>query len=947
MARFVHDNSLLADYVRTRSREAFGRLVERYVDLVYAAARRQVHRVDLADDVTQAVFIIFAKKAAGLSAGSLAGWFFNTTRYCAANANRTERRRERHERRAARQEVHMPADEAETSELAGQLQKMLDTALAHLPGRDREVVLLRYLQNREFADVSALLGISEGAARKRLTRAIERLRRYFASQGSTVAPALMAGALDSAARHLAPAHLAATVTATAVGQASAGAIAASLVTKTVHAMAWAKAKVAAVVLIGSTLVISGGTMVVKTVLAQETARPAAALASQPVAASEKVFATTFADGMRVELLGIGPNPSTGKSWWRADGSALAVAPYDHLGAKAFPSAGEQAYEFAARITNRPQEPIAWEWDIGGRGGGAGGTGSTADGHSAPDNAAVAKALPAGKPTTVRLRIAAGPWRTRAESEGGGMTSAQEAGNAVSIAPVVDTRDGAFVSISDTYVELDSQVIVIDVNGRTVRSGGSSTGSSGRLRLKTATFPRTRAQIKQVQFQTRPFDRWVEFANVSLTPGTTTRVVVQSSDTATPNLQARFANGSSVEIVAIGADGGVAWWRPDGSPFTDPLPPFDKFDGHQPGAGEAAYLVAARWNNRAADEVRSWGFPGCLGIGIPTGGRGVLAGEAELVRVIIAKSDTTTKYRAGVASGGWIPLASIGPEANASARSPGGAPVWFSAPTYAGGDVTLRVIDTMRKSGMRDVQRRLVAVDAQGIDHEADAIDWTSNVGNSATTFRIRGIARDDVTAFRFDTRDFEHVEFRDLPLATGRSNATLTRTADERLSEVRELPILSNATPREVLVNLDDGVVSDCADLLPTATLRQPKLPAFSPAEQKTLREHNAGLFINAGPNDFMVIGLETKAIDDAGAGRDDFVDTATADATFNAVATLDPLQASGFSPFAKLTAAGGRQGFYFRTRSGSIGVMQLVSTSPETPMKDLKLRYRVLMPTR
>src|SRR4051812_26771743 len=91
------DDGLLAEYARSRSSDAFGQLVTRYVGMVHAAALRQtVGDAHLAEDVTQAVFIILSERARSIPAGSvLAGWLLLTTRYVARNATRREQRLKR------------------------------------------------------------------------------------------------------------------------------------------------------------------------------------------------------------------------------------------------------------------------------------------------------------------------------------------------------------------------------------------------------------------------------------------------------------------------------------------------------------------------------------------------------------------------------------------------------------------------------------------------------------------------------------------------------------------------------------------------------------------------------------------------------------------------------------------------------------------------------------
>src|SRR5688572_13456946 len=96
------DRELLSRYAKTRDEDAFAQIVRRHVDMVYASALRQVRDSHLAEDVTQAVFILLTQKASSIGSNVvLAGWLYHAARMTAQNARRVRERRERIERKAS------------------------------------------------------------------------------------------------------------------------------------------------------------------------------------------------------------------------------------------------------------------------------------------------------------------------------------------------------------------------------------------------------------------------------------------------------------------------------------------------------------------------------------------------------------------------------------------------------------------------------------------------------------------------------------------------------------------------------------------------------------------------------------------------------------------------------------------------------------------------------
>ena len=207
----ISDGELLRRYTETASEEAFGELVRRHLDLVYSAALRQVNQDSyLAQDVAQMVFSDLARKAGQLTTRkALAGWLFTSAHYAAAKAVRSEQRRQTHEQEAhAMQELlRNTGPDLDWAKLC----PVLDAAMQELSETDREVILLRYFQNRPHAEIGQQIGLGENAARMRVERALEKLRAGLSRHGVTTAAGL-AGVLSANAVGAAPAGLITTIT---------------------------------------------------------------------------------------------------------------------------------------------------------------------------------------------------------------------------------------------------------------------------------------------------------------------------------------------------------------------------------------------------------------------------------------------------------------------------------------------------------------------------------------------------------------------------------------------------------------------------------------------------------------------------------------------------------------------------------------------------------------
>ncbi len=203
----MSDLELLQRYVHEDDRQALATLVRRHTDWVYSAALRQVRDPHLAEDVTQAVFLALVQKAGRLSRGVvLPAWLLAVTRCSAAMARRSEARRRRHERCAA--EMAQDADGPMTETQWQAIAPMLDELVEKLRAKDRQAILLRFYQRKSLAETAAEIGISEEAAKKRVARAVEKLRIMFRRRGIALSTALNAALLTNTTQG-APAGLAA------------------------------------------------------------------------------------------------------------------------------------------------------------------------------------------------------------------------------------------------------------------------------------------------------------------------------------------------------------------------------------------------------------------------------------------------------------------------------------------------------------------------------------------------------------------------------------------------------------------------------------------------------------------------------------------------------------------------------------------------------------------
>ena len=256
------DIQLLSRYAKDSSEQAFGELVARHVNLVYSTALRIVGGDQhAACDVAQSVFTDLARKAVPLcnrvkdeaiaqqsNGQSLTGWLYTSTRFAAAKSVRADQIRRKHEQKACVMNT-LGANEPDSPDWT-ELRPVIDEALGTLDGRDRDALLFRFFEGEDLRAVGIALGLSEDAARMRISRALDKLREVLVKRGVTTTAGALSVTLATHTVQAAPVGLTAAITAASIG---AVALTSSTPTIVLQFMASLKSKIAFAALLAASV----------------------------------------------------------------------------------------------------------------------------------------------------------------------------------------------------------------------------------------------------------------------------------------------------------------------------------------------------------------------------------------------------------------------------------------------------------------------------------------------------------------------------------------------------------------------------------------------------------------------------------------------------------------------------------------------------------------------
>ncbi|MFI5378011.1 MAG: sigma-70 family RNA polymerase sigma factor [Tepidisphaerales bacterium] len=176
------DRALLQRYIDTGSEEAFSQIVYRHADWIYHTCRRGLHDAHLAEDAAQAVFLLLSRKADSIKPTThLGGWLFQACRYVVADLRKNRARYQRRQDLAhdlTAQRLSSAGRGGVSTDPA--LSAAVDAGIAGLRESDRQTILMHFYEGLTLRQLAAQLGITREGAKKRVMRALARLRKRLA-----------------------------------------------------------------------------------------------------------------------------------------------------------------------------------------------------------------------------------------------------------------------------------------------------------------------------------------------------------------------------------------------------------------------------------------------------------------------------------------------------------------------------------------------------------------------------------------------------------------------------------------------------------------------------------------------------------------------------------------------------------------------------------------------
>lgn len=247
------DGELLDQFLERHDEAAFESLVRRHGPMVLRVGRRVLSNAHDAEDVFQATFLTLASRAATIrKRRSVACWLYGVANRIAMKARRDGARRVAASAKSSRRD--QPGDPL--ADLTGrELCGVLDEELSRLPTQCQAALVLCHLEGKTQDEAAAQLGLSLATLKRRLERGRQMLERRLVRRGFTLSAVLAAGTLASgtASATVPIGLIGPTVKAgslLAAGRVTEGAVSAKvagMAEGAIHALSWAKFKIAGLI----------------------------------------------------------------------------------------------------------------------------------------------------------------------------------------------------------------------------------------------------------------------------------------------------------------------------------------------------------------------------------------------------------------------------------------------------------------------------------------------------------------------------------------------------------------------------------------------------------------------------------------------------------------------------------------------------------------------------
>lgn len=236
----------------------------------------------------------------------------------------------------------------------------------------------------------------------------------------------------------------------------------------------------------------------------------------------------LSNGVSVEIVGINENPSSGSLWWQIDGDPLNSDLHTNVQALSV-NPGDIAREIVVKVnpvTHGSSEPATVQWFLDH------GSVSYSGSSNLPGSETVATELPNTNGSgAIRARIAAGPWQTLATAEGTGQTAEGGPGGQFLFSAVYQDRGktNIVVGMMGKITREDVRLVAIDYSGRETVAEFGNMVSNGAGTMSQYSIVLAPHLIRQWRLESRPFNQWIEFRNISLHRGQKTDPKISTSD----------------------------------------------------------------------------------------------------------------------------------------------------------------------------------------------------------------------------------------------------------------------------------------------------------------------------------------------------------------------------------------------------------------------------------